>query len=529
MCAYEKKGDKPRREHFARRQEDRPAGPFRRDNDRSFRDRDNHRDGDVSPFMKDRRPRGEYNSERRFDSRPRDDRDQRGGYPRRDGGDFDRNNFNRDNRERNFNRDDRKFGDTPRRSFNSNFDRDNRPTNRPFRRDEGFNRNDRPRYEERPPRETNFNRDDRPRREGSYRPEGGFNRERSFNRDDRPRFDGGYNRDRNEGRGGFRRDNNFNRDDRPRREGGYRSEGGYSRDCSDDRGGYRRDNSFNRDSGPRRFGDDRGGFRRDDRGGFRKGAPTKQPFDRDNYPRFDPPKATGAIRLNRFVANSGICSRREADELIQAGVVSVNGQVVTELGTKVNPTDEVRFNDEIIRGEKKVYIVMNKPKGYVTSLEDPHAEKTVMDLLTDACTERVYPVGRLDKNSVGVLLFTNDGELTRQLTHPSYNKKKVYQVSLDKAVTQADMKRLAEGIELEDGLIFADEVSYVTENKKEVGIEIHSGRNRIVRRMFESMGYTVQKLDRVYFGGLTKKHLKRGGWRHLLPIEVSRLKSGEYE
>lgn len=247
------------------------------------------------------------------------------------------------------------------------------------------------------------------------------------------------------------------------------------------------------------------------------------------YPRFEAPKPQGAIRLNRFIANSGICSRREADDLITAGVISVNGKIVSELGTKVNPEDEVRFNGEVIKGEKKVYILMNKPKGYVTSVDDPHSDKTVMDLLKGACNERVYPVGRLDKNSVGVLLFTNDGELTRKLTHPSYNKRKIYQVTLDKPLTEADMSKIAEGITLEDGPIFADEISYVNDSRREVGIEIHSGRNRIVRRIFESLGYSVQKLDRVYFAGLTKKKLKRGAWRFLTPKEVSILKSGEYE
>lgn len=250
---------------------------------------------------------------------------------------------------------------------------------------------------------------------------------------------------------------------------------------------------------------------------------------REAYPRFEAPKPQGAIRLNRFIANSGICSRREADDLIIAGVISVNGKIVSELGTKVNPEDEVRFNGEVIKGEKKVYILMNKPKGYVTSVDDPHSDKTVMDLLKGACDERVYPVGRLDKNSVGVLLFTNDGELTRKLTHPSYNKRKIYQVTLDKPLSEADMTKIAEGITLEDGPIFADEISYVSDTRREVGIEIHSGRNRIVRRIFESLGYSVQKLDRVYFAGLTKKRLKRGAWRFLTPKEVSILKSGEYE
>lgn len=248
-----------------------------------------------------------------------------------------------------------------------------------------------------------------------------------------------------------------------------------------------------------------------------------------SYPRYNPDRITGEIRLNRFIAQSGVCSRREADDFIQAGVVTVNGQVVTELGTKVSPTDDVRFNDQRLQGEKKVYLVLNKPKGYVTSLDDPHAGKTVMELVKGACAERIYPVGRLDKNSLGLLLFTNDGDLTKQLTHPSYKKKKIYQVTLDKPLTRADMDRIAEGITLEDGEIHADEISYVKENKQEVGIEIHSGRNRIVRRIFEFLGYTVTKLDRVYYAGLTKKNLKRGAWRFLTHEEVERLKSGLYE
>ncbi len=249
----------------------------------------------------------------------------------------------------------------------------------------------------------------------------------------------------------------------------------------------------------------------------------------DNYPKFPAPKIDKEMRLNRYIAMSGASSRREADELIASGQVSVNGIVVTELGTKIKPGDEVRLNNKVLRGEKKVYIIMNKPKGYVTSIEDPHADKTVMDLLGQAVNERVYPVGRLDKNSLGVLLITNDGDLTTRLTHPSYSKKKIYQVSLDKALTRTDMQSIADGIMLEDGEIYADEISYVKENKKEIGIEIHSGRNRIVRRIFEHLGYRVTKLDRVYFAGLTKKNLKRGAWRFLSPREVEMLMSGKYE
>ena len=247
------------------------------------------------------------------------------------------------------------------------------------------------------------------------------------------------------------------------------------------------------------------------------------------YPKYNPDKQIGEMRLNRYLAQSGLCSRREADDYITAGLVTVNGVIVTELGTKVMPTDEVKFSDSVVKGEKKVYLVLNKPKGYVTTLDDPHATKTVMDLVKDACSERVYPVGRLDKNSLGLLLFTNDGDMTRQLTHPSYQKKKIYQVSLDKPLSRADMDKISEGITLEDGDIYADEISYVKDNKKEIGIEIHSGRNRIVRRIFEHLGYTVQKLDRVYYAGLTKKNLKRGAWRFLTKDEVTRLKSGQYE
>ena len=254
-----------------------------------------------------------------------------------------------------------------------------------------------------------------------------------------------------------------------------------------------------------------------------------KPASERSYPKYNPNKVTGEIRLNRFVAQSGLCSRREADDFITAGLVSVNGVIVTELGTKVKPTDIVKFNDERLQGEKNVYLVLNKPKGYVTTLEDDHAEKTVMELVQGACKERIYPVGRLDKNSLGLLLFTNDGDITRQLTHPSLRKKKIYEVALDKALTRADFEQLAEGITLEDGDIYFDEISYIKDDKKSVGVEIHSGRNRIVRRMFEHLGYKVTKLDRVYYAGLTKKNLKRGAWRFLTSDEVARLKAGRYE
>ena len=270
-------------------------------------------------------------------------------------------------------------------------------------------------------------------------------------------------------------------------------------------------------------------YKSEGKGGAKRSFAPKRDEKPRNYPKYNPNKVTGEVRLNRFISQSGVCSRREADDFILAGVVTVNGQVVTELGTKILPTDEVRFNDERLQGEKNVYLVLNKPKGYVTSLDDPYADKTVMDLVKNACTERVYPVGRLDKNSVGLLLITNDGDITRQLTHPSCRKKKIYQVTLDKPLTRADMDTLTEGITLEDGDIFADEIAYASEDKRSVGVEIHSGRNRIVRRMFEYLGYSVQKLDRVYYAGLTKKNLKRGAWRFLTKEEVMRLKTGQYE
>ena len=235
------------------------------------------------------------------------------------------------------------------------------------------------------------------------------------------------------------------------------------------------------------------------------------------------------VRLNKFIANSGVCSRREADNFILAGVVTVNGEVVTELGTKVNiATDDIRFNGERLKGENKVYIIMNKPKGYVTTASDPHADKTVMDLLK-GCPTRVFPVGRLDKNTTGVLMFTNDGEIAEKLTHPSYDKKKIYQVSLDSKLRQEDFEKILSGVELSDGVIAADELEYIEEDDhRKLGIEIHSGKNRIVRRIFESLGYEVKALDRVYFAGLTKKGIKRGDWRYLSEGETNLLKMGAY-
>ena len=236
------------------------------------------------------------------------------------------------------------------------------------------------------------------------------------------------------------------------------------------------------------------------------------------------------IRLNKFLANAGICSRREADEFITAGVVSVNGQVVTELGTKVKRSDEVKFHDQPVSIERKVYVLLNKPKDCVTTSDDPQERKTVMDFVKGACKERIYPVGRLDRNTTGVLLLTNDGDLASKLTHPKFLKKKIYHVYCDKNVTKADLDQIVQGITLDDGEIHADAISYASDtDKSQVGIEIHSGKNRIVRRIFESLGYRVVKLDRVYFAGLTKKGLRRGDWRYLTEQEVAMLRMGSFE
>ncbi len=236
------------------------------------------------------------------------------------------------------------------------------------------------------------------------------------------------------------------------------------------------------------------------------------------------------VRLNKFIAASGICSRREADQLITAGLIKVNGKTVSQLGTKVNPGDDVRYNGERMKNERKVYLLLNKPKDYVTTTDDPKERKTVMLLIKNACQERIYPVGRLDRNTTGVLMFTNDGEIAKKLTHPSHNKKKIYHIFLEKSFAAADLKKLAEGITLDDGFVQADAISYVSsEHKREIGLEIHSGRNRVVRRMFESLGYRVNKLDRVYFAGLTKKNVPRGKWRFLTEKEISSLKMNAYE
>ena len=349
-------------------------------------------------------------------------------------------------------------------------------------------------------------------RGGGHRPQqGGYSNGGSYGRPQQ----GGY----NSNRGGYN-SNNGGGYGRPQ-QGGYGrpQQGGYGRP---QQGGY----NNNRGGG---YNNNRGG------GGFRQRTPGYDPNAKYSLKKrieykeenFDP---TEPLRLNKFLANAGVCSRREADEFIQAGVVTVNGEVVTELGTKTLRTDEVKFHDTPVSLEKKVYVLLNKPKDYVTTSDDPQQRKTVMDLVKDVCPERIYPVGRLDRNTTGVLLLTNDGDLASKLTHPKFLKKKVYHVHLDKNLTSHDMDQIREGITLEDGEIKADAVEYADQHdKSQVGIEIHSGKNRIVRRIFESLGYRVTKLDRVQFAGLTKKNLRRGDWRFLTEKEVDMLRMGAFE
>ena len=414
-------------------------------------------------------------------------------------------------------RGDRKFGgrhfhddDRPRRRFDDDerprrrFDDDERPRRR-------FDDDERPRRrfddEERPRRRFD---DDKPRGERRFHDDD-KPRERRFRDDDRPR-------------------RRFDDDDRPRRRFNDDDKPRERRFRDDDRPRRR----FDDDRPRRRFNDDdrpRGGSRRFDdrpRRDFEDDEPRRgrKGYVREKDPQYDRPKATGEIRLNKYLADCGICSRREADELIKAGCVEVNGEVVTTMGYKVQTDDKVVYGGQTLNREKLRYILLNKPKGYITTADDPYERDTVMELVKDACTERIFPVGRLDKGTTGLLLFTNDGDLTKKLTHPSSEVPKLYHVTLDKALTKNDMLRIAEGIELDDGPIAADAIAYVEgdESKKEIGIELHSGRNRIVRRIFEHLGYEVLKLDRVMFAGLDKYRLPRGEWRFLTDLEVMNLK-----
>ena len=404
------------------------------------------------------------------------------------------NNYSRDGGERSYRQSNNRYN-----SYGNNGERPQRPR---------FNYNDDNNGEQRSyrPRINNYNREDGEQR--SYRPRiNNYNREAG---------DRSYN-----GRPSYNRYDNYNNSDRPQRRP-------YGQNNRYDNAGGGMDRShrprFNgggyQNNGGRPQRQRTAGYNPNAKYSMKKRIEYKDILTDPNEP----------IRLNKFLANAGICSRREADEFITAGVVSVNGVVVTELGTKIKRTDEVKFHDEPVKIEKKVYVLLNKPKDCVTTSDDPQERKTVMDLVKDACSERIYPVGRLDRNTTGVLLLTNDGDLASKLTHPKFLKKKIYHVYCDKNVTKADLDQIVQGITLEDGEIHADEISYASDtDKSQVGIEIHSGKNRIVRRIFESLGYRVVKLDRVYFAGLTKKGLKRGDWRYLTEQEVNILRMGSFE
>ena len=406
------------------------------------------------------------------------------------------------NRDSNYNRYNNDGEQRPYRPRTNSYNREG--GDRPYR--SSYNNGDRPSY-------NRYNNGDRPQRprfnpnsedggeQRSYRPRTNYNREGGEQRPytPRPRF--------NSGEGGEQRSYT----PRPRT-GGY-NQGG-DRPYRPRTGGYQ-GGGYNRPYRPRTAD-----YNPNAKYSLKKQIEYKDILTDPNEP----------IRLNKFLANAGICSRREADEFITAGVVSVNGEVVTELGTKIKRTDEVKFHDEPVSIERKTYILLNKPKDCVTTSDDPQERKTVMDFVKGACKERIYPVGRLDRNTTGVLLLTNDGDLASKLTHPKYFKKKIYHVYCDKNVTKADLDQIAAGVTLDDGEIHADAISYASEtDKSQVGIEIHSGKNRIVRRIFESLGYKVIKLDRVYFAGLTKKGLRRGDWRYLTEQEVNMLRMGSFE
>lgn len=476
--------------------------PFNRDNDRPRRDTNRSFDRDErKPFSRDDRPQNDRRDDRRDDRRPFDG---------------DRKPFNRDNDRRDVNR--------PFDRDRKPFDRSDRPAPRSFDRDSGGERNASDR--DRKP----FDRDDRrgsnrpfDRDRNEDRPRRSFDREerrdsgRSFGRDERPSF--------GEPRS-FDRDNR--RDDRPR-------DPNRSFDRND-RKPFNRDERkpFRRDRDDNQTGDNQGEPRFERRvGRFEKAPNYNMDAMKQNLPRSrkvarnlerERQNDPDSIRLNRYIANAGICSRREADELIGKGDVQVNGKVVTEMGYRVKPGDVVKYGNKVLNPEKMVYVLLNKPKDSITTTDDPEERNTVMDLVADAGPFRLYPVGRLDRNTTGLLLMTNDGELASKLTHPSNNVKKVYQVELDKPITEEHFEAIRNGLDLEDGHIKPDDLAIVTPDAQVVGVEIHSGRNRIVRRMFESLGYEVTKLDRTVFAGLTKKELPRGKWRFLEPKEVVKLK-----
>jgi 23S rRNA pseudouridine2605 synthase len=535
---FNRDGDSPRfnRNDNDRRSREDSADRFNRSNDRPSDDR--RWQSGPPRFERDRNERPAGNRDNRFrDDKPRFDRDRRDSRsdePRRERNDrdlggsdrpyrssgpprFDRDHNDRRERpdQRRWESDKPRFDREDRPRSNDRFSRDNRDDrssdDRPrFNRDSGpsrFNRNDGPRDTDRSrsaddSRPSRFSRDDKP----------SFKRTSGFNRDNDQRSNSRF--DRDEPRTNSRRERGSRDDDSPnrssrftgqqRKESGDRRTGDYTKAPNYELEQFRAKGSFNRG-------------RKDEKPRDKSSEPTPG----NDRPRSNDPNTT---RLNRYIANSGVCSRREADELIAQGDITVNGKVVTEMGFKVKDGDTVKYGTKTLNPEKFVYVLLNKPKDYLTTTEDPNERKTVMELVADAGNFRMYPVGRLDRNTTGLLLLTNDGELADKLMHPSNNVRKIYQVELDKPITEEHFDAIKKGLELEDGLIKPDAVSIVTPDAYVVGIEIHSGRNRIVRRIFESLGYEVTKLDRTTYAGLTKKELPRGKWRFLDPKEVVKLK-----
>lgn len=471
------------------------------------------------------RPRKVIPSIRRENTEPEGERRayNQGGYGRPEGGNYERRSYNQPQRD-----------DRGGYNRSSNYDYPNRPRQQYDNREGGYNRpyNQGGYNSNRPSYGNNYDNRSYGGGNNQYgnRPQGGYDRPaRAYSAS--PNNEGTGEVKRRRPRVGDMRVNPYESQqsygNRPSYGNNNRQGGGYGNNRQG--GGY----GNNRQGG---YGNNRPGGNGNNRGGgMRQRTGDYNPNAKYNFQKQLKYKEVLAdpnepIRLNKFLANAGVCSRREADEFIQAGVVKVNGEVITELGTKITRQDKVEFHDRQVQIESKVYILLNKPKNCVTTSDDPQERLTVMDLVKNACKERIYPVGRLDRNTTGVLLLTNDGDLASKLTHPSLKKKKIYHVWLDKNVAIEDMEKIANGIELEDGEIHADAISYASEvDKSQVGIEIHSGRNRIVRRIFESLGYHVVKLDRVYFAGLTKKNLGRGKWRYLNEKEVNALRMGAFE
>lgn len=444
---------------------------------------------------------GDFQQHRQYSPRTNNYQQRQQGYNNRQGGYNNNNRYNNGYQQRNH------YQQRPQHN-------DYTPAEVPFSQNDSENAETTTNNNSYTPRQNNYN-------------NGGYNNRQggSYNN----RQNGGYNNNR---QGGYNnnRQGNYNNN----RQGGYnnRQNGSYNNNNNRQGGGYnnRQNGGYNNNRQGNYNNNNNRRYQQQNNNGFPGRGKSFIPRPKRIEYEMPIPDPNEQIRLNKFMSNAGICSRREADEFITQGLVKVNGQVVTELGTKINHNDVVEYDEKVVTMQSKCYILLNKPKDCVTTSDDPNGRMTVMDLVKGACPERIYPVGRLDRNTTGVLLLTNDGDLASKLTHPKYVKKKIYHVWCDRDISEDDMQSIADGIELEDGPIHADAISYATEtDRNQAGIEIHSGRNRIVRRIFESLGYHVTKLDRVYFAGLTKKNLPRGRWRYLTQEEVNYLKMGSFE